>query len=107
MRIESRIDLMNRRLRFSLKSFWWVFVLLAGNYCCFAFLKSSKSEEIALLKMKKQDLLLQRQKLEMQKQNLLLHIQSQSDSSWIELVLMKELGVVPDKHIKVYFTKEE
>ncbi len=98
---------MSKRFRFSLKSFWWVFVLLAGNYCCFAFLKSSKNEEIALLEMKKQNLLSQKEGLEKQKQNLLLHIQSQSDSSWIELVLMKELGVVPDKHIKVYFTKEE
>ena len=39
--------------------------------------------------------------------DLLLQIQSQSDPAWIQMVLMKELGVVPDGQRKVYFQNEE
>lgn len=39
------------------------------------------------------------------KQELLLQINSQSDSQWIELVLMKGLGLVPEGQTKVYFPR--
>ena len=32
-------------------------------------------------------------------------INSQSDPSWIEMVLKKELGMVPEDQIKIYFLK--
>ena len=36
---------------------------------------------------------------------LVLRLQSESDPAWIEMVLMKELGVVPEGWIKVHFKK--
>lgn len=38
-----------------------------------------------------------------QKENLLLQINSQSDPEWVELTLMKGLGLVPDGQTKVVF----
>ena len=39
-------------------------------------------------------------------EDLNLQIQSQSDHEWIELVLMKGLGLVPEGQSKVYFQED-
>ncbi len=44
--------------------------------------------------------------LEIQEE-LKLQIQSQNDPEWIQLTLMKEIGVVPEGQVKVYFEKQE
>lgn len=41
-----------------------------------------------------------------QREEYLNQIQSQKDPRWIEMMLMKELGVVPDGQTKVYFKKD-
>ena len=42
-----------------------------------------------------------------ERDELLRQLHSQSDPEWIELVLMKRLGLVPEGQIKVYFEKEQ
>ena len=42
-----------------------------------------------------------------EKQDLKLQINSQNDPAWIELTLMKGLGLVPEGQLKVHFTKDE
>jgi len=56
-------------------------------------------ERICLLQSEKQ-------KLQQEQNDLISRINSQSDPAWIERVLMKELGVVPEGKTKVCFTKE-
>lgn len=43
----------------------------------------------------------------LEKEELELLINSYSDPTWLEMVLMKGLGMVPKGQIKVYFKKEE
>ncbi len=38
-----------------------------------------------------------------QKEDLLLRLASQSDPGWIQMILMRDLGVVPEGYLKVYF----
>lgn len=38
-----------------------------------------------------------------EQEDLKLQIESQSDPAWIQMMLMKGLGMVPDGQIKVYF----
>jgi hypothetical protein len=38
-----------------------------------------------------------------EQEELLLQIQSQSDPAWVEMVLKRNLGLVPDGQTKVYF----
>ena len=40
-----------------------------------------------------------------EKKNLSLRLDSQSDPAWIELVLMRQMGVVPEGFLKVHFKK--
>jgi hypothetical protein len=37
------------------------------------------------------------------KEDLELRFAAQSDPAWIEMILMKELGVVPENKIKIHF----
>ncbi len=43
----------------------------------------------------------------LEKEELELLIKSYSDPAWLEMVLMKGLGMVPKGQLKVYFKKEE
>lgn len=43
---------------------------------------------------------------EIHRDYLMRQINSQSDPAWIEMVLKKELGLVPEGQIKVYFTTD-
>ncbi len=40
-----------------------------------------------------------------EQQELLLQIESQTDPAWVEMVLKRNLGLVPEGQVKVYFSK--
>ncbi len=82
---------------------WWVFL-----FCFFVglvYLHALKNRNAALQEMayrfsemkKEQMLALQEQ------EDLQMRIASQHDPAWIEMVLMREIGVVPEGWIKVHF----
>jgi hypothetical protein len=84
--------------------FWWVifFVLL-----CYMFYEQQlrkRNDQFTLLKKNLAEL--QKQKLEMLdlQEDLLLQINSQSDPDWVELTLMRGLGLVPEGYTKAYFS---
>ncbi|HKZ00005.1 MAG TPA: hypothetical protein VJ112_02445 [Rhabdochlamydiaceae bacterium] len=86
---------------------WWMFLFLALCFLVYSHAMHKKDQAyrelenyLANLKTEK-DILLQ------DRDDLLLQVGSQSDPSWIQLMLMKGLGVVPEGQVKVYFTKEE
>ncbi len=85
----------------------WVMAFFAMTYLTYGFAKKNKIEEKDVLEGKIVALEEKKQYLLSEQEDLLLQINSQNDSSWIELVLMRELGVVPEKQIKVHFTKEK
>lgn len=43
--------------------------------------------------------------LELEQQDLMMQVFSQSEPAWIEILLMRELGLVPEGQAKVYFTQ--
>ncbi|HEY5260120.1 MAG TPA: hypothetical protein VIJ46_05665, partial [Rhabdochlamydiaceae bacterium] len=66
-----------------------------------------KNRDVAELKERLYDLELKRQCVLEVKDDLELQIRSQSDPEWIQMTLMKGLGVVPEGQTKVYFKKDE
>jgi hypothetical protein len=84
---------------------WWViaFMLL----CLVLYEQSLKNRESQRLQLKQQWKQLQiDKKSELAKQkDLKLQINSQSDPAWVELILMKGLGLVPENTTKIYFEK--
>lgn len=86
--------------------YWWVvlFVSLCGTIYGSSIRK--KDEVIYSLDKQLSALQLQTQELMEVQQDLRLQIDSQSDPAWIQLTLMKVLGLVPEGQSKVYFYNE-
>ena len=89
-------------LEVTLRSWWvWLFALL----CYAVYDYATRRQDRRHLRLEKQ---IERQEkqlttLQMQYEDLERRLQSQSDPAWLEMVLMEQLGVVPEGQAKVYF----
>jgi hypothetical protein len=86
---------------------WWIFLFL--GICYLFYSHGLQKKNLIYSELTNRCLALeQEKKLVLQhKEDLLLQINSQSDPAWIQLTLMKGLGVVPEGQLKVYFKKED
>ncbi|MEN9654560.1 MAG: hypothetical protein RL235_672 [Chlamydiota bacterium] len=89
----------------SIRSWWWalaLFIVALMAYVPMLRAKSSELDELhfRLAEMEKEC------RAAIQEQELLnLTLASQSDPAWIEMVLMRDLGLCPDGFLKVHFQK--
>jgi hypothetical protein len=80
-----------------------VVVVIALIYTTYdAYVEGKRQQEIAL-SLKLEELEEKRQMLLKEHEELVLAVGSQSDPEWIQLTLMKGLGLVPEGQKKVYF----
>lgn len=90
-------------------SFWgrnWWFVL----FCCIAALvhvhfSKEKKESLKLLRARLAQMEQEKLQALQTKEDLEITIASQSDPAWIEMILIRELGVVPEGFLKVHFKR--
>jgi len=87
-------------------NFGFVILCIACSYLAFNIVINKKETDIKTLENKITNLHNKKISLENQREDYVLRINSHSDPSWIELILKKELGVVPEGHIKVHFVNE-
>ncbi len=82
---------------------WWVILFFLG--CLFAYDQAAKrrNREQEGLQAKWEQVLLAEEEARLLQEDLLREIASQNDPSWIELVLMDKLGLVPEGQTKVHF----
>ena len=83
---------------------WWVVLCMA---LCFALYAHGAHKKRTLIRSLEDELgYLQKEKegLAREKEELLLNIQSESDPAWVEMTLIKVLGLVPEGKVKVYFS---
>ena len=85
---------------------WWVYLFCIFSFFLFNHFSGKKKIEISNLEKKRSYLECQRDYALSKKEELYVQICSQSDQSWIEIVLMKQLGLVPDGYMKIHFKKE-
>jgi hypothetical protein len=86
---------------------WWVLLCLGVGFALYSHAMQKKKAELGELE-KRLSLLQQEQSaIQEQREDLVLQIESQKDPEWVKLTLMKELGVVPEGQVKVYFKKED
>ncbi|MBN1914513.1 MAG: hypothetical protein JW769_01320 [Parachlamydiales bacterium] len=96
----------NKLSRSVFNKYWWIFcVLLIGAFVYHQAIQS-KNHDIEESTHRLQELEKEKKLALQEREDLLLQIHSQSDPAWIELVLMKKLGVVPMGQIKVHFTNQ-
>lgn len=89
-----------------IRHYWWVAVFMAAS--CVVYTASKQQKEQVIASLDRQVACLQQAKVAAleEQQDLILQIDSQSDPAWVELTLMKVLGLVPEGYSKVYFYTE-
>lgn len=83
---------------------WWVLLFIVACYFCYEQGLAKHSHDFAALHRQYTELLKKREEALAQQELLSLQINSQSDHEYIELTLMKGLGLVPEGSKKVFFT---
>lgn len=96
-----------KNFKIEFRNFWWV--LLFGIFAFLTYFGAvrGRNSQICEYKNKFMHLQAENKKITLENQDLQLKINSQSDPAWIELILMKELGVVPEGKLKVHFTHQK
>ncbi|MDE3045570.1 MAG: hypothetical protein KGJ02_02870 [Verrucomicrobiota bacterium] len=84
---------------------WWVVA-----FCLFAaviYIPAMKSRKVSLdeLSFRLSEMEKEKRLALQEKEELSLRITSQNDPAWVELVLLREMGVVPEGFLKVHFKK--
>lgn len=84
---------------------WWlgIVLLLCGGYYYHSL--CPKEVEIHALKYKMQEMEKEKDLSLHERDELKARIRSHDDPAWVEEILMKELGVVPEGYVKVHFQK--
>ncbi len=93
----------SRKKKSLIQSGWVVlFIVLCGA----VYMQAAQRKEAVVASLDRQIAFLEQEKdsLIQEKDDLLLQINSQSDPAWIQLTLMKGLGLVPEGQLKVYFS---
>ncbi len=85
----------------------WVVVFIAVCGAVYMRAAGKKDEVVAKLDAHLSQLKIEKQALLKEKEDLMLQVNSQSDPAWIQLTLMKGLGLVPEGQLKVYFYPDE
>ena len=100
---------MRLRITYSLENFfmrwWWVLLFIILCYLFYEQGLKTRDQKYALLYRKLMELRGEKQIAKSTQEDLLLQINSQSDPAWVELTLMKGLGLVPEGQTKVFFTQ--
>jgi len=86
-----------------IREWWWVCLFLGFSYSAYYSFSSEKSSAYQGLLARLSSLEVSRDLAFYRHEDLKLRIASQNDPYWIEMMLMKALGVVPEGQIKVHF----
>lgn len=83
----------------------WYWVAAFCLVTCFVYSQSMKKKKYAVLEytFRLQEMEKERYLASVEKEYLQLKISSQDDPAWIEMILMRDLGVVPEGYLKVHF----
>ena|SRR5437899_5815824 len=89
-----------------IRSNWWVAVFVLFSYGLYSHGVQKKKDVLAELQGRFLELHGEKQLAIATQEELRLQVQSQDDPAWIEMTLMKGLGLVPEGQRKVYFQKQ-
>lgn len=85
---------------------WWVILCVIICFSVYEQRIKVQNKEWEFLKNQLVALQSEKELLKMEQEDLLLRLNSQGDPAWIELILMRVLGLVPDGYTKVSFFSE-
>lgn len=89
-----------------LYQYGWVVLFVLICFALYEQALKTKQEDFDQLNLQLTKLQDEKKQALLKQKDLEMHLNSQSDLAWIELTLMRELGVVPEGYQKVYFDPE-
>lgn len=92
-----------RAVEFFFLRSWWVILFILCCYLCYEQGLKKRDSDFAKLHHQFLELTKEKALVSAQQENLLLQVNSQSDPEWIELILMRGLGLVSEGQTKVIF----
>jgi len=84
---------------------WWAIVFSTLSIAFYFQAAHGRTTIFSDLSLRMQEMESDKLALSQEQDDLDLQLQSETDPAWIEMLLMKELGVVPEGWTKVHFTK--
>ena len=90
-----------------MKKSWWVLFVLAVFFLGFTSAITKKNHQLVDLQNRLSSLEEEKMLVMNEQEELSLKMNSQSDPDWVEMILMRELGLVPKGKLKVHFAKDE
>lgn len=88
------------------KKWWWVGVVCLTSGVFYIHARNEKCAAIEGLSFRLQEMEKEKVMAIQEQEDLKLQIASQNDPGWIEMVLMRDLGLVPEGWLKVHFKKQ-
>ena len=85
------------------RGIWWVIAICLCALLAFGHAMRNRDAAIGHLRFRLHEMEQLNLLACLEKEELGLQIASQSDPAWIELVLLREVGVVPEGFLKVHF----
>ena len=92
-------------MRGSWQNWWWVVFCCLCSFGLYFHAVKDKQEQIRALSFRLDTMKKEKFYALSEGESLRLQIDSQTDPSWIEMILMRDLGVVPEGWIKVHFKR--
>ncbi len=86
---------------------WGMWLFLIFFYIAFVQLSQKKEEEIKTLSKRLEFLEKEKNSIVLQNQDMKERVASEKDPQWVEQILIKKLGVVPEGQLKIHFKKKE
>jgi hypothetical protein len=84
---------------------WWVFVFSTLSIAFYFQAAHGRTTIFSDMSQRMREMEREKLALSQDQEDLALQLQSETDPAWVEMLLMKELGVVPEGWTKVHFTK--
>lgn len=89
-----------------LKNSWWVLIFCIGICLLHLHFFKEKKKAFVYLSHRLEEMEKERSLALEKKDDLQLRLASQNDPAWIEMILMRDLGVVPEGFLKVHFKNQ-
>ncbi|MFN0065474.1 MAG: hypothetical protein ACKVOH_04475 [Chlamydiales bacterium] len=87
-------------------SSWWVILFFMFSYFFYDQAAHRRNREERRLRSKLEELIAQKEIETTKLEELELKLASREDKAWIEMVLLRKLGLVPEGQTKIHFLEE-
>lgn len=86
---------------------WWVLLFMILSFMLYEQAMKKRDKDYNTLTDRLHELQTAKSEALKKQEELQLQINSESDPAWVELVLMRELGLVPEEQTKIFFSPSQ